>query len=258
MLLGTALALVVGGVAGYQYGADDTDVETLAGRGMGVGAGQQMMQGQFGTVEATDFVSMRPEVSATPVQAISAEEREDLLYMREEEKLARDVYETLGQQWQLPIFSNIAQSEQTHTEAIRDVLTKYAITDPVVDDTIGVFANSDLADLYESLVADGSQSVEAALRVGALIEDLDINDLQIALERTDNEDITLVYENLERGSRNHLRSFVSQLTAYDETYTPSYISVDEYNEIVTSNRETGTGVGGTQRGTRGWGMMGSR
>lgn len=207
-------------------------------------------------VAAADFVSLRPALDNLPAETLTDEEIADLYFMREEEKLARDVYTTLYDQWQLPIFANIAQSEQTHTEAIRSVIEKYELNDPVVDDTIGVFQDETLADLFTSLTSQGSASVEAALIVGATIEDLDIVDLQKAQERTDNADIALVYSNLERGSRNHLRAFVSQLSARDATYEPQYLSTEAYEAIITSERETGTGAGeGTQgaRGGRGWG-----
>ena len=99
------------------------------------------------TPDPADFVSMRPALASLPSETISTEEREDLLYMREEEKLARDVYTTLYEKWNMQIFANIAQSEQTHTEAVRDLLDKYSIADPVTDDAIGVFQNETLADL---------------------------------------------------------------------------------------------------------------
>lgn len=204
------------------------------------------------TPDSADFVSVRPAVDALPSQSVSADERATLLYMREEEKLARDVYTTLYNKWGLGIFSNIAQSEQTHTEAVRTLLVKYNITDPVTDDSVGVFTNSDLAQLYTTLVARGEQSLTEALTVGALIEDLDINDIKNALAQTDNDDITLVYENLMRGSRNHLRSFVSQLGSRGTTYEPQYISQSEFDAIISSPRETGSGASDTGNG-RGWG-----
>jgi hypothetical protein len=151
---------------------------------------------------AADFVSLRPAIIALPNQTISDIERSGLVFMREEEKLARDVYSMLYDKWGMQIFSNIAQSEQTHTEAVQTILTKYSISDPVTDDTVGVFVNTDLQKLYNELTAQGALSIEEALKVGAQIEDLDIADLQKQIALTDNDDIKLVYENLMRGSRN--------------------------------------------------------
>ncbi len=199
---------------------------------------------------ASDFVSIRPAITSLPEQTLSDEERGGLIFMREEEKLARDVYSFLYDKWGLQIFSNIAQSEQTHTEAVRTILIKYNITDPVTDDTIGVFVNSDLQKLYTDLTAQGTISIEEALTVGALIEDLDIADLQKQIAQTDNDDIKLVYENLMRGSRNHLRSFVSQLTNQGVTYEPKYITKSEFDTIIASAQETGSSGG---NGGRGWG-----
>jgi hypothetical protein len=199
---------------------------------------------------ASDFVSIRPAIAALPEQTVSSEEQAGLVFMREEEKLARDVYSVLYDKWGVQIFSNIAQSEQTHTEAVRTILTKYKVTDPVTDDTIGVFVNGDLQKLYTDLTTQGTISIEEALTVGALIEDLDIADLQKQIAQTDNDDIKLVYENLMRGSRNHLRSFVSQLTNQGVTYEPKYITKSEFDTIIASAQETGSSGG---NGGRGWG-----
>jgi hypothetical protein len=200
------------------------------------------------TITATDFISIRPAISTLPEQALSTEEITGLIFMREEEKLARDVYSTLFDTWDLPIFSNIAQSEQTHTEAVKTILTKYDIADPVVNDSVGVFTNTDLQDLYDDLSTQGRLSIKDALTVGATIEDLDISDLQKQLSLTDNDDIKLVYENLLRGSRNHLRSFVAQLTSLNTTYAPTFITQVEFESIISSGQETGSG-----HNNRGWG-----
>jgi hypothetical protein len=185
--------------------------------------------------------TMLPKSTPTtlPSEAVSDQEKEDLLFMREEEKLARDVYQTLYETWKLPIFSNIAQSEQTHTEAIRKLLETYTISDPVSDDTVGIFQNTKLQSLYTTLVAQGLASEIEALKVGIMIEELDIKDISEAVTRTDNADIALVYENLTRGSRNHLRSFYRQLSNRGVSYEPQYISTEEFQTIITS--ETGRG-----------------
>lgn len=207
------------------------------------------------TVVAEDYVSIRPALTSLPDESLSEAEKIDLIYMREEEKLARDVYQTLYEKWGVQVFANIAQSEQTHTETIRDLLEKYDVTDPVTDDSVGFFQNEELQRLYDDLVGQSAVSEVEALRVGALIEELDIKDLQEAIDRTDNTDIAFAYENLMRASRNHLRSFTKQLTAREETYTPQHISAEEYMGITATDTERGSknGWGGGQR--RGWGGM---
>jgi len=138
-------------------------------------------------------------------------EAEWLLYMREEEKLARDVYQELYQVWGLTIFSNIARSEQKHMDSIKTLLDRYHLTDPAEGNGVGVFTNSDLQALYFELIAKGEKSVLDALQVGVIIEETDITDLTKALNGTVHRDIERVYANLMAGSYNHLAAFESKL-----------------------------------------------
>lgn len=185
---------------------------------------------------------------------LSDTESEALAFMREEEKLARDAYKTLYQKWQVPVFLNIASSEQQHTDRIKMLLDTYGVADPVLNDQVGVFSNTQLASLYAQLIAQGSVSAVEALRVGALIEETDIADLQKALKDTSRPDISMVYENLMRGSRNHLRAFVSQLASRGITYSSQVLPQTEVDSIVSSSLERGRGNGAG--GGRGFGHGG--
>ncbi len=175
---------------------------------------------------------------------LSSEEKADLIFTREEEKLARDVYRALYNQWKLPIFQNISQSETTHMATVGALLEKYGLPDPVATDTPGTFQNQELQALYISLTKQGVLSLEQALLVGATIEDLDIRDINTALGRTQKTDIQNVYENLTRGSRNHLRAFNRQLEQKTgTTYAAQYISAEELTAILNTPQETGNGMG---------------
>ncbi len=142
---------------------------------------------------------------------LSSIEKEGLIYMRLEEKLARDVYLTLGKTYKQKMFVNIPESEQRHMDAVKALLDKYEIADPVTNDEIGSFTNADFKKLYDDLVAKGQTSFKDAMLVGKEIEEMDIKDLIERLEQTDNPDIKSVYENLKRGSENHLRAFTKHL-----------------------------------------------
>jgi hypothetical protein len=131
-----------------------------------------------------------------------------LLFIREEEKMARDVYRVLYEKGGNPIFANIEESEQAHMDAMANLLTFYGIDDPVTNDVTGEFTNEDIAGLYSYLVAWGLESEFDALLVGAYIEEYDILDIWEAYAETDEERIQTVYQNLYEGSYNHLRSFV--------------------------------------------------
>ena len=186
----------------------------------------------------------KQEVTEAGSYDLSTTEVEYLTFMREEEKLARDVYLTLFARWGLPIFENIAASEQSHTNAVANMLDYYKLPDPVVDDTIGVFVNQELADLYHFLVneqndidVDGKVDVMDALYIGALIEEVDMEDIQHAIDATDHEDIAELYNTLMCGSRNHLRAYVGQIEDRGDVYTAQVLSQEEVDAIVNSPME---------------------
>ncbi len=149
--------------------------------------------------------------SSLPLQQLSADEIKWLLYIREEEKLALDVYQALYEKWQLGIFDNIAASEKRHFDAIGALISRYGLPDPAQSAPGSLSESSGLQSLYDALIAEGSLSVEDALKVGVAIEIKDIDDLGDALAITDTADIVTVYTNLLRGSSNHLSAFNSHL-----------------------------------------------
>ena len=178
---------------------------------------------------------------------LSEEEINSLVFMREEEKLAHDVYVAMYDLWGLPLFQNIAKSEQTHMDAIKGLLDTYHIPDPADNSPTGVFQDSDLQSLYDELVDLGAKSLSDALKVGAAIEEIDILDLQESLEFVNNNAVRQVYENLLKGSENHLRAFTNTLEKETgEVYTPQYLSEDAYDEIVSSPANRGTQGGSGQ------------
>ncbi|MEN6378311.1 MAG: DUF2202 domain-containing protein [Methanofastidiosum sp.] len=182
--------------------------------------------------------NLEQNVPQTQSLTLTDSEKEDLLYMREEEKLARDVYIKLYEKWNVPIFNNISNSEQTHTDSINFLIVRYGLNDPFVNE-IGKFTNEELQSLYDSLMEKGNNSLEDALAVGATVEEVDIIDLEEAISNTDKADIKTVYENLMKGSRNHLRSFVSNMKSRGYSYTPQYLSQEEFDLIVNSQIERG-------------------
>ncbi|MGB5600636.1 MAG: DUF2202 domain-containing protein [Thiothrix litoralis] len=204
------------------------------------------------TTPATFAKGNGQAVAPPQTEVLTVIESEALRFMREEEKLARDVYITLYNQWKLPVFNNISQSEQRHTDRVKALLQTYRLTDPVTNDTVGVFLNADLAALYAQLVARGQTSSLEALHVGALIEEVDIVDLQKSMSETTRPDILSTYDNLMRGSRNHLRAFVGQIQAQGVTYVAQTMPQAEVDAIVNSPNERGQGGGGNGQGRGRW------
>ncbi len=142
---------------------------------------------------------------------LSSAETESLIHMRQEEKLARDVYRTLGEKWNLPVFANISKAESRHMAAIGNLLARYNIPDPVANDVRGKFADQRFTKMYRDLVSSGTRSVSDSLRVGVQVEKLDITDLRANINATQQQDIRRVYQHLLKGSQQHLRAFTAQL-----------------------------------------------
>ena len=154
-------------------------------------------------------------IDSVDPDALNEAEISGLLLMREEEKLARDVYLYLYDIWNHRVFSNIAGSEQAHMDQVALLLEAYEIADPVVTDPeYGVFTSPLLAGLYDDLTTQGEVSLAEALAVGKAIEVLDIDDLESLIAETDEEAILMVYENLLKGSLNHLSAFERQLDRF--------------------------------------------
>ncbi|NVK05886.1 MAG: DUF2202 domain-containing protein [Flavobacteriia bacterium] len=176
-------------------------------------------------------------INDTPYETLSNEEVDAIYQMREEEKLARDLYATAADTFGLFIFNNISASEQKHMRAMWALIEKYDLNDPVVDDSRGAFSTTEFQQLYSELLPSFSTHLDSALLKGSFIEELDIHDLRNLKEITDNVDMTMIFDNLERGSRNHLRGFHDQQVQRGLTYTPVFLSQAEYDSIVNSPKE---------------------
>ncbi len=168
--------------------------------------------------------------------AITDSEKSDLLFLREEEKLARDVYLYTYDKYGQSISLNISNSEQTHMDRVLSILTKYGVSDPAHPDR-GVFNDSLLQSIYNDLISKVDSSLLDGMIVGAIIEDLDIHDIQGFLQRTSKTDLVNLYESLMCGSRNHLRSYYSSITSLNSSYSPQYISQSEFDAIIAGANE---------------------
>jgi hypothetical protein len=209
--------------------------------GCGGGGGDDGTNGpaSSGAQAAQSATALAATLATMAPTALSEQEAASLVFMREEEKLARDTYDALFSIWGVKVFDNIGASEQVHMDAVKQLLTRYALPDPAASTLPGQFNDPMLQGLYDALLANGRISLVDALKVGAEIEDLDIRDLRAIKGTVDNADLLLVYENLEKGSRNHMRAFHDNLLRQGASYTPKYITQAEYDAIVNSPKENG-------------------
>lgn len=224
----------------------NTIATSLIALGLTVGIAQTVVAGGYGQQQPRAVTS-----------TLSRAETDVMIFMREEEKLARDVYDTLYEQWGLTVFNNISDAEQKHADKILGLLNRYGIADPVIDDTTGIFQQQALTDLYYQLLAHGQSSKQDALYVGAFVEETDILDLRKAIAGTSRPDIIRVYESLMNASYQHLRTFVAQIKRMNGTgiYAAQAMSQQEVDEILDDTQQQGQREGrGKQRG-KGQGMQ---
>lgn len=227
-----AFAAVVTPLLIAQGSQEERKQNQSQGQGMGPGQGQG---NQSSSKEALS--EMETLLKSFPAEDLSNAEKEGLILMREEEKLARDVYRVLYEKWGINVFNNISLSEESHMAWIKVLLSRYGVEDPVEIDTPGKFENPEMQKLYNEMTKEGLESLEKALIMGATVEDLDIYDLQTLLKDADNQDVRVLYHNLIKGSRNHMRAFYRQIDRQGSTYQAQYISSDYLTKILASQQE---------------------
>lgn len=198
-----------------------------------------------------------PAIDSSSSKTVDLHEGLHLTFMREEEKLARDVYTTLGMEYpNLKVFGMIAKSEERHTCSVCDKLEQYGLEDPVANDNVGVFSGKEFGwyftEKFQQLTEKGKISELDALYVGAFIEELDMIDIrqcpQVMLETidsiksvsdcgqiyTDNGDLQHLYQSLLEGSESHLRAFVKNLEKRigEGNYEAQILSQKNVDEIL--------------------------
>lgn len=152
-----------------------------------------------------------PPVTLTETQAA------DLSFTRDEERMALDLYTLFADEYELPgrgvgrnavtIFSNIADSETTHTTTVLAKLKDYCLPDPAWHMDDGEYVVPAIQDLYDDWELQGLLDMDAALQVGIELEQRDIDDLEALIAKDNPADIEAVYVNLCEGSLSHWAAF---------------------------------------------------
>lgn len=187
-------------------------------------------------------------IFTTTIDDLTEADIAGLSLMREEEKLAREVYTLFYSKYEVLTFSRIAESESKHMDAVKRLLDHFGLEDPA-SDALAEFNNADLQKLYDELTEAGDKSLVEALLVAALIEETDILDLQELIAATKNADLVTVYSNLLRGSYNHLKAFTRQLSLNEVEYAPVLLSAEVYQEILANSNGKGRGQNGVCDGS---------
>ncbi len=170
---------------------------------------------------------------------LTAEEKAGIAFMREEEKLARDVYDSMYSKWNTNPFGNIRQSERHHMSEMKKLISIYDLEDPVarMNDKPGSFENSLLKKFYDELITRGSSSLSEAMKAGAFIEEIDLRDLKEQKAKTGNSAIIEVYDYLIMATENHLRAFNRRLSSLGVKYEPVLLSTEDFKKIIESENK---------------------
>ena len=177
------------------------------GQQAGQGYGRTMTQG-YGNGQGAAAPVLLPVTDTSP---LTATEEEYILYMREEEQMAHDLYTRWAGIYSVPIFSNIADSESQHVAEVQLLIERYGLQDRPAGNAAEGYHDPVIQNLYDTLAAQGGASITGALESGLAVEETDIADLDMALANTTRADIRGVYLNLRQGSVNHRSAFLRQL-----------------------------------------------
>lgn len=185
-------------------------------------------------------------------------EQTHLVFICEEEKLARDVYRVLARRFpEIDVFADMQESQQHNHCAVLELLRKYRVSIPRVNDNVGVFSwgiyGRYFTEKYLVLTNQGSISPLNALYVGAFMEELNIQEITrcpkvvidvsngigeisaCGMRYTDNPDVLRVYGMLLEESRRHLRELASAIEEQtgDGKYQAQVLQQKEVDEILS-------------------------
>ena len=195
--------------------------------------------------------------NAAAANTLDFNEVTHVVFLREEEKLERDVFTILSSMYpESPIFGHIDDIEQGHTDVMKYLLDRFGIEDPNNNDNLGVFTGKAygkyFTESYRYLVGMGSLSELDALYVSAYIEELDLLDIMQCpqtiiesnnrIEKTDqcgmvytrNAEIRNIYHALIEGSKDDLRAYVGAIEAVigNGAYRAQVLTQAQVDEIL--------------------------
>ncbi|KQC05466.1 MAG: hypothetical protein APR53_07520 [Methanoculleus sp. SDB] len=142
---------------------------------------------------------------------LSEQEIEDILFMREEEQLAHDLYTRWAGMYTLPIFANIADSETMHIYEVQLLIDRYGLPSDRIGNSATGYHSPVIQSLYDEFGPQGEISLTDALELGLAVEERDIADLDMAIANTTRTDVLQVWYNLRQGSEAHKSAFLRAL-----------------------------------------------
>ena len=182
----------------------------------------------------------KPETDnqATVESKLNSDVVNGLLKMYEEEKMARDLYLEFLRLWNQKIFRNIAKSEIRHMHAVSRMLDFFDIDAKELKKLkSGQYSDENIRNLYEKLINEGNKSQISAFKQGAMLEEIDIGDLNTELAKKITPELMAMYKNLLSASEDHLRAYVRVLERRGVEYYPQILKLSEYETILSERNE---------------------
>lgn len=174
------------------------------------------------------------QITIQETPKLTEQEEMDLLFSCEQEKLLRDVYLYSFDKYGNAIFNQIAGSQNVRMSELKGLISSYNLDDPTSLD-IGMFSTSSFQDIYNTALIQSDSSLESAIMAILYLEDKDMVDIREFISNTTKENMLYTYEFMYCTSENHIRWLYPELLLEGGTYTPQFISQDDFNEIINSN-----------------------
>ena len=177
--------------------------------------------------------------SAQVISQVNEDEKQNLIFTYQEEKVAYDFYTAMFAKWNEKVFENISSAEKTHMEHVQSLMTELGISNDGISGSAGEFSNKDLQSEYDLLMKTGGYSFTDALIAAARYEEQDISDLKKFISASANEKVQTLFGCLGKASENHVRAFVKNLKREGINFKPTILSQDEFNAILSAKNEPG-------------------
>ena len=223
------------GLTAIAYSCDKIDSPGNTEEILSTGAQVPVLEVKSDGISTFNLAAVTPPFDSTA--DLNADEIEFIYAVREDEKVARDLYKAFFDNYKLKTFENISKAEANHMKAAEKLLDYYEVEYPAASD-YGKFADTARQALYERYLQKGNTAMEA-FKVMVYLEEENIVSYNEVLKDITNPNIKLVIENLSKASENHLRAAVRQITALGGTYQASLMTEEQYKSIIAKGFEQG-------------------
>lgn len=172
---------------------------------------------------------------------LEANDEASLSYLREFSMFKRDIYSSSAffctfatEDDCAPLFLSLARKQQKHMNALKDLLVFYGISDPLLSEEHGDYSEGflDDDDLNIRTFVGWMPSYTFILENVAYLEEMNIRDLRLAIDETDEHRLISAYTKLISDNYVHLLQLASILHDDPLDYTSQILGAEEVEQIL--------------------------